>query len=128
MKDCLNGFKMHRFVKRGTRNVGMEFVKSNMDKIVVIDGGGTLSQKLCGWKCMLCEKKIYAFYGINPNIKDWDVQPDHIKALKGGNGIPQCPKRSDGYFGHVFKLAEEGPITSYGFSKSNILDYTYYVK
>ena len=128
MKDCKNGFKMHRFVKKGTRNVSMDFIKSNMDRIVVIDGGGALSQKLLGWQCMLCGKKFYSFYGVNLNIRDWDVQPDHIKALKGGNGIQQCSKRSEGYFGHVFKLVEEGPITSYGFAKSNILDYMYYVR
>ena len=128
MKDCKNNFKMHRFVKIGTRNVGMDFIRSNMNKIVVIDGGGTLNQKLYGWQCMLCGKKFYSFYGINLNIRDWDVQPDHIKALKNGNGIQQCSKRSYGYFGHVFKLTEEGPITSYGFAKSNILDNVYYVR
>lgn len=128
MKDCNNGFKMHRFVKIGTRNVGMVFIASNMNRIVVINGGGTLSQKLYGWKCMLCDKKFYSFYGVNLNIKDWDVQPDNIKSLKGQRGIPQCSKRSEGYFGHVFKLTEEGPITSYGFAGSSILDNMYYVK
>ena len=128
MKNCSNNFKMHRFVKRGTRNVGMVFIASNMDRIVVINGGGTLSQKLYGWKCILCDKKFYSFYGVNLNIKDWDVQPDYIKSLKGQRGIFQCSKRSEGYFGHVFKLTEEGPMTSYGFAGSSILDYMYYVK
>ena len=128
MQDCKNGFKMHRFVKKGTRNVSMEFIAKNLNRIVVIDGGGTLSQKLYGWKCLLCDKKFYSFHGVNLNIKDWDVQPDHIKSLKGERGIQQCSKRSEGYFGHVFKLTEEGPMTSYGFAGSNILDYMYYVK
>ena len=128
IKDCKNGFKMHRFVKKGTRNVSMELIAQNMDRIVVINGGGALSQKLYGWKCILCDKRFYSFYGVNLNIKDWDVQPDHIKSLKGQRGIPQCSKRSEGYFGHVFKLTEEGPMTSYGFAGSNILDNIYYVK
>lgn len=128
MKDCKNGFKMHRFVKKGTRNVNIELIAQNMDRIVVINGGGTLSQKLWGWKCMLCDKRFYSFYGVNLNIRDWDVQPDYIKSLKGMRGIAQCSKRSEGYFGHVFKLSEEGPMTSWGFASSSILDNMYYVK
>lgn len=65
---------------------------------------------------------------FNLNLKDWDVQPDNIKSLNGQRGSPQCSKRSEGYFGHVFKLTEEGPMTSYGFAGSNILDNMYYVK
>ena len=127
-KNCANNFKMHRYVKTGTRNVNIELIAQNMDRILVINGGGSLSQKLWGWKCMLCDKRFYSFYGVNLNIRDWDVQPDHIKSLKGQRGIPQCSKRSEGYFGHVFKLSEEGPMNSWGFANSSILDYMYYVK
>ena len=127
-KDCANNFKMHRYVKNGTRNVGISFLSQNMDRILVINGGGALGMKLLRWKCMLCGKTYYSFGGVNLNIKDWDVQPDNIKCLKGMSGIPQCSARSKGYFGHVFKLEQEGPLSSYDFAKSEIRDNTYYVK
>ena len=130
LKECKNGYKMHRFVKRGTRNVNAELIAQNMNRIAVIDGGGTLGQKLYGWKCLLCGKEYFSFFGDKLNIKDWDVQPDNIKSVKGMRGIEQCSKRSDssGYFGHVFKLTQEGPMTSWGFANSRILDNMYYVK
>ena len=127
-KNCANNFKMHRYVKTGTRNVSMELVSQNMDRILVINGGGALSMKLLKWQCMLCGKTFYSFGGVNLNIKDWDVQPDYIKCLKGMKGIAQCSARSKGYFGHVFKLVQEGPLSSYDFAKSDIRDNTYYLK
>ena len=126
--DCANNFKMHRYVKNGTRNVSMEFLSQNMDRVLVINGGGALSQKILRWKCLLCGKTFYSFYGVNLNIRDWDVQPDHIKCLKGMRGIDQCSGRSKGYYGHVFKLEQEGPLNSYDFAKSEIRDSVYYVK
>ena len=128
IKNCKNGYAMHSLNKKGSGSATMEFITRNMDKIIVVNGGSTLNQKLRGWECMLCGKEFYSFYGMNLNIRDWDVQPDYIKSLKGGRGIPQCPKKSDGYFGHVFKLKQEGQMTSWGFASSKILDNMYYVK
>ncbi|MBQ7155561.1 MAG: hypothetical protein IJR85_08430 [Synergistaceae bacterium] len=126
-KNCANNFKMHRYVKTGTRNVSMELIAQNMDRILVIKGGGSLSQKVLTWKCLLCGKEFCSFDGFKLNIKDWDIQPDFIKSLKGMKGIPQCSARSQGYFGHVFKLSKEGPINSYDFAGS-MLNQMYYVK
>ncbi|MBR0034184.1 MAG: hypothetical protein IJP54_00775, partial [Synergistaceae bacterium] len=91
MKDCKNNFKMHRFVKIGTRNVGMDFIRSNMNKIVVIDGGGTLNQKLYGWQCMLCGKKFYSFYGIN--LKKMSQS---LRIIKGSAKIRKALNIPDG--------------------------------
>ena len=118
---------MHRYVKNGTRTVSVEFIAQNLNRILVINGGGSLSQKVLTWKCLLCGKEFCSFAGFNLNIKDWDVQPDHLKSLKGMSGIAQCSKRSEGYFGHVFKLTKEGPMNSYEFAGS-MLDKMYYVK
>lgn len=128
LKTCKDNLPAHPFKKLGTNKVKPEFISSNMDRIAVIDGGGSLSQKLIKWKCLLCDKTFYSLGGYNLNIKDWDVQPDHIIAFKGSRAIQKCPKISEGYFGHVFKLVEEGSMYSYNFANSSIRDNTYYVK
>ena len=127
-KRCVNGSTLHAYKKTGTRNVNIELIAQNMDRIIVVKSGGSLSQKLLHWKCMLCDKEFYGFSGINMNIRDWGAQPDHIKSLKGMRGIDQCSGRSKGYYGHVFKVLDEGPITSYDFAGSSILDKMYFVK
>lgn len=130
LKDCSNGVKMHRFMKSGEKSVSPNFISRNISSFVVVDGGSTLNQKLREWKCLLCDKKFYSLYdgGANLNIKEWYDQPSHIKSVKTGSGIPQCSKRSLGYFGHVFKLEREGTFTSYAFASSSILDNLYYVQ
>lgn len=128
LKPCKDNLPAHSLKKIGTSNVTPYFISANIDKIAVIDGGGSLNQKLVKWKCLLCDKTFYSLGGYNLNIKDWDLQPDRIISFKGGRGIPKCSKISDGYFGHVFKITEEGSMTSYKFADSSILDNVYYVK
>ena len=125
---CVNGSTIHAYKKNGTRNVNIELIAQNMNRIIVVKGGGALGQKLLKWKCLLCDKEFYGFGGINMNIRDWGAQPDHIKSLKGMRGIDQCSGRSKGYYGHVFKLVDEGPMNSYDFANSSILDKMYYVR
>ena len=127
-KRCVNGSTLHAYKKTGTRNVNIDLIAQNMNRILVVKGGGALSQKLLGWKCILCDKEFYGFAGINMNIRDWGAQPDHIKSLKGMRGIDQCSGRSKGYYGHVFKVTSEGPMTSYDFAGSAIMDKMYYVR
>ena len=128
LKPCKDNLPAHSFKKLGTNSVKPEFISQNMNHIAVIDGGGSLSQKLVKWKCLLCDKTFYSLGGYNLNIKDWDVQPDHIIAFKGMRPIQKCSKISDGYFGHVFKLTEEGSMNSYSFANSSVLDNVYYLK
>ena len=128
LKPCKDNLPAHSLKKLGTNNVYPEFIAQNMDRIAVIDGGGSLNQKLIKWKCMLCDKTFYSLGGFNLNIKDWDLQPEHIISYKGRRGITKCSKISEGYFGHVFKIAEEGSMTSYKFADSSILDNVYYLK
>ena len=128
IKNCKNGYPMHSLVKSGSGTANMDFISKNMDKIIVIYEGRTLNQKLRRWECMLCGKEFFSFYDVQLNIREWYAQADFIKSVKGQRGIPQCPKRSEGYFGHVFKLKEEGQMTSWAFASSRILDNIYYVK
>lgn len=123
LDQCKNGWKTHKFDRKGTKSVAPSFIVQNMPKFVSTKSGSTTNATLWTWECLVCKKTFYSF-GDNLNIKSWHEQPSNIYNLKNNRPIAKC---NDQYIlGHVFKLKS---MTSVSSAKiASVLNDLYYVK
>ena len=104
--DC-GSFKAHVFEQQETMGRPMSQIAKNAARIAVIRGGKPLTGiTITEWRCLFgiygcgCKWPVYTLNDDRLNIKDWDIQPDKLIAMKGDRRIPKCNEK--GAYGHAF--------------------------